>query len=542
MKMGAMAHRPGRAAGGFACGLLLIALAGCRACSSAPPCETAVAAVSGEADLDFSVASATNDAAFLLPPETTRGVPDAQGFSETAQPASPTLLEAGRPADLPARITLEDAISLALARSPELAAARAGEPVAHAAYHVAQTYPWNPQFQLQLLPYNRDRNGRLGAVAQQYSIVQTLELGGQRRYRAGAAAANWEQVDDAIGQAELMNVAQTTRLFYTAIYRRELRDLSGALAELNEQLVGVMRRRMKAGQASNADVQLAALEAQSARRRQRFAELTYQTAIASLRSHLNFDAGAPLELDGDWTNRRWRPIDEVFHGDCQCAAGDGAGDGPPSEPIADAALFPDDETALRRLVAARPDVMAARAAVAMAAENLQLAQAAKRPDLQIGPMYQRDETATEFWGLQAQMAIPVVNTGAALVRQRVAELSQQQIAAAALEDRAALEARAAIERYEEARRLVEQSRGDFARPVADALKPFENQFKAGQLSLLQVFAARAAVAQSRQSFLELLNELALAAADVTQATGAAPQNLLAEFEPLPAPLEEIPPP
>ena len=123
-----------------------------------------------------------------------------------------------------------------------------------------------------------------------------------------------------------------------------------------------------------------------------------------------------------------------------------------------------------------------------------------------------------------------------------AELRQQQIAAAQLENRAVLEARAAIQRYERARRLVEQSRGEFAQSIPEALKPFEDQFKAGQITLLQVFAARATLVQSRQSFLDLLNELALAAADVTQATGLPPQQLMADVEPLPVPLEEVPQP
>ncbi len=56
--------------------------------------------------------------------------------------------------------------------------------------------------------------------------------------------------------------------------------------------------------------------------------------------------------------------------------------------------------------------------------------------------------------------------------------------------------------------------------------PFEDQFKAGQITLLQVFAARTTLAQAQQSYLDLLNELSQAAVDVTQATGVLPQDLL----------------
>ena len=158
-------------------------------------------------------------------------------------------------------------------------------------------------------------------------------------------------------------------------------------------------------------------------------------------------------------------------------------------------------------------------------------QAMRTPNLQIGPMWQRDDSATQFWGVRAQIDIPVVNSGTPLVRQRRAKLHQQQVTAARLEEKAGLEARAAVERYERARRLVEQSRAEFALAMLDVLKPFEEQFQAGQTTLLQVFAGRTSLAQSRRSFLELLNELAQAAADVTQATGLPAQQLILDPPP-----------
>ncbi len=89
------------------------------------------------------------------------------------------------PTDASDLLTLDDAIAVSLDRNPTLIAVRASEPVAHAAFHVAETYPWNPQFQTQVAPYSRDRDGNDGAVSQQHVIVQTFELGGQRRFRRG---------------------------------------------------------------------------------------------------------------------------------------------------------------------------------------------------------------------------------------------------------------------------------------------------------------------------------------------------------------------
>jgi len=436
-------------------------------------------------------------------------------------------------------MNLEDAILLSLKQNPNLVAVRASEPVAHAAFHVAKVYPFNPQFQTQVLPYSRDRNGNDGVVSQQHVIVQTFELGGQRQFRRRAAAANWRQVSNTILQAELTTTAQTMRLFYTAAYQRELRDMSQSLADMNQHLVGVMQRRQKAGQANQADVDLARLQSQSSRRQQRLAEASYQTSLIQLQNQLNLDARVPLELDNRWIHMRWQPLDGLTYGRSESQPTNDSLTTVDTNRKVDLNRFDNDAT-LRQLVANRPDVVAARAAATMASENIRLANAMRRPNLQMGPMWQRDQGATQFWGVQAQMNIPVVNTGKPLVRQRIAEQRLQQITAAQLENRAVLEARAAIRRYERARRLVEQSRGEVAFSVSEALAPFEDQFNAGQITLLQVFSARAAIAQSRQSFLDLLNELALAAADVTQATGLMPQQMVGDIEPLPRAIEEVP--
>lgn len=437
-------------------------------------------------------------------------------------------------------LSLEGAIQLALERNPNLATVRASESVAHAAFHVAETYPWNPQFQTQVLPYSRDRNGNDGAVSQQHVVVQTFELGGQQHYRERSAAANWRQVSGTVRQAELSTAAQTTTLYFTALFQRELRDLNQTLAELNEQLVGVMQRRQKAGQANNADVELARLQAQTARRQQRLTESSYQTAYTNLLNQLNVTANIQFGLSNEWLQCRWRPIDEIILEVPALASAATLDQISEMNSNGGSVLTqPENESILRQIVVDRPDVASTRAGVSMAMENLRLAKAMRRPNLQIGPMWQRDDAATQFWGVQAQVDIPVVNTGKTLVSQRYAELRQQQITAQQLENRAVLEARAAITRYERSRVLVEQSRGESLRPLSESLQPFENQFKAGQINLLQVFAARASIVQSRQSYLDLWNELSLAVADVTLSTGLPPQLLMAEAEPLSGPAEEL---
>jgi hypothetical protein len=48
-------------------------------------------------------------------------------------------------------------------------------------YHVAETYPWNPYVQVEVLPYTRYRGGGTGAVTNYVLLMQTLELAHQKR-------------------------------------------------------------------------------------------------------------------------------------------------------------------------------------------------------------------------------------------------------------------------------------------------------------------------------------------------------------------------
>jgi len=409
-------------------------------------------------------------------------------------------------------LTLEAAVEMALRRNPDLVAMRAREPAAFAAYEVADTYPFNPQIQSQVLPYTRDRDGRGAPVSQQHVLLQTFEIAGQQGFRSAEAKARVDVVRWTIERAELDVVARTERLFFVALYRRDLHEMFELLAELDEELVEVTRRRLDAGRATAADVAVARLQARSARRRQRLAEANYDTALMDLRMQLDEDGEPDLGLEGSLLERRWLPLEAALS-----AAPAAASETAPALAASDLPSIEGDR--LRGRIAGLPEVIAARAAVAAAREGLALADAMRVPNVQIGPMWQRDDASTQFWGVQAQVDIPVVDTGAALVRQRAAELRLQQIAAAQVERKALLDAITARRRYERLRALTEQSQRDFPRPVPVALRPFEGAFEAGRMTLLQVFSAHASLLQSRQTMLDLLRELALAATEVTRTTG-----------------------
>jgi outer membrane protein, heavy metal efflux system len=439
----------------------------------------------------------------------------------SAQPASaqPPSDDAGPP------LTLDEAIATGLAESPTLIALRAGDPVAVAALGVAKTYPFNPYVQVEVTPYVEEINGTPGAVLNYVLLMQTLELAHQQSCREASAAALLQQVRWNIVAAELLYVATTERLFFTALYQRGLRDLAEQTAALNEQLLGVVQRRVKANVVGLAGAEtMAEVTARQSREQATLAEDNYQVALLALRRQLNLPANRPFALAPHLENFEWRPIDGVS--------------GQYAERWAD---IPVPAELAENLADRRPDVLAAQSASNAAEANAGLARANIVQNLQIGPYYERDDYGTLFVGFRAQMNIPVWDSGRPLARQREAEASQQVVTASQLQSRARVEVETAIKRYERARRLA------LARPaVQPGVVPAElirikEQFEGGQADILNVYATQTSLLQEWRTRLDLLNELALAGSDVTLSTGLPPSRLVSG-PPAPVMLSPVPPP
>jgi outer membrane protein TolC len=345
-----------------------------------------------------------------------RSEPPSTDATGTARDAVPLQLTAGEIVsiaegeltqhELPSiMLTLDSAIATALDRNPNLVSLRASEPVASAAYRVAEVYPWNPFVQVQVLPYAHDPAGVDLEVNHYVWLMQTLELAHQQRHREASAGAALNQVRWNIVQAELTNTAQTERLYFTALYQRDLRDLTRRTASLNEGLLGIVERRFDSGLATAAERTMARVAARQSRTQVAVAEANYRTALLALQRHLNLGTDEALALVGRLEEFVWLPVAGVESDPANALEGIHV----PAEISA-------------ALAAERPDVMAAHAGTNVAQANANLARANKVPNLGIGPFYEGDETGVIFAGFRTQVNLPVWDTGEPLARQRRAEV------------------------------------------------------------------------------------------------------------------------
>jgi cobalt-zinc-cadmium efflux system outer membrane protein len=343
--------------------------------------------------------------------------------------------------------------------------------------------------------------------------MQQLQLAHQRRHRTDAAAAALNSIRWNIVQAELQNMATTQRLYFTALYQRDLARLAGANADLNSQLLGISQKQLESGTLAGADVAILRLDNAAARRQARLAETTYQTALLDLKRQLGMPPTATLELTSSLTDWRWHELvsDTKLWSRFVCL---------------EAPVTADRAWLARSLAAGRPDVSAANADVDAARANLDLARANRVPDLIIGPYYQRNNDPTTFFGLRAQMDLPVLNTGMPLVRQRLAELTQREAAWQQLLTRATLEAQAAFDRYDRALSIAFDSETVVGEALPEELQKLEIQFQAGEVDVVRVITARTSFFQAQRARLDTLNEVAQASSNVVAVTGLSPEALI----------------
>ncbi len=432
-------------------------------------------------------------------------------------------------------LTLAAAVETSLEQNPDLVALRQAEGVGRAVVGVARSFPFNPFFQFQATPVEQapasakaNEPNAAQKIFQYYLVMQTFELAHQRRHREAAATAQLSTVRWNIFQAELQNIAQTEQLFMTALYQRGLRDLAQAGEKLSGSLLSVMERQLAAGQASAADVATTRIDARAMRQQSRLAEANYQTSLLTLRRQLNLPAQAAFEPVGDLAEFEWLPIN---------------GEQLSRVPSLCRSVSAQDslDSIVSELASGRPDVLAARSTAAAAQANVNLARANRVPNLIAGPYYQSDDFGVKYFGFRGQVDIPVANTGKPLLTQRGAELRQQQVVAQQLRARAEQEVRAAIERYERARQMAADSAAELGEGMPMELRRLERQFEEGEIDMMRIFTARTSLLQLRRAYLDSLNEVALAAAGVTAATGLPPDALVrAGGAPLPPPLPPVP--
>ena len=403
----------------------------------------------------------------------------------------------------PQPISMQAALYGAITSNPDLVALRQGNEASAEAVEVARRFPTtlNPTLWVDIrplvyepVPGQFQSNGTKTSKHYNqldplyyFSLRQPIEMGNQTTHRYHIAKAAYSQQQWNVVQAEMMALVQTYRFFQTAAYRREKLRIATEVSEFNDILVAKLPERLKQSQIKGDDVALAEIEAEAARQMVESARQDYAVALADLQNQLGVPGTAAVEPLGEF----------VLPG-----------------------VIPEIED--RELVSLalqnRPDIHAARAVVQGARSAVCLAKGDRIPTPVVGPIYERDETGSQFFGFVYITPIPILNNGQPLVRQREAEHRRAAAVEQQLEQRVAAQVKAAVAKWNSAARQV-RSTGGVPDAVRSRIKKLEDLFDIQQTDLTKLQQARLRLIQVENVRLDALWQATQAQADLLTAVG-----------------------
>ncbi|MCC6348939.1 MAG: TolC family protein [Candidatus Eisenbacteria bacterium] len=386
---------------------------------------------------------------------------------------------AGQP---PRVLTLDEAVSAALARHASIAAARLDVTAAEALTREASR---RPPLTFSAQAENFGGTGAGNSLETTAELGWKLELGGDRAARRAAAIAGGD-----VARATLAERARGLRAEVTSDFARAwaAQERWLALAEAAADAaasVEVARERLRAGAAPSLEV--ARSESEAARARAELAR-----------------AGAALESARRALAARWR--DEVPAFDSLALASPETADTPPAD-----------------VPATHPVLASAEAAQRAAEADARSARARRMPDLDrgVGARRFREDGAT---GLVAGLSLPFGEVGAgeaAAARARATRAALERDAAARTlrteAGNAAANLQGALAAWRELSRIA-------APRAEEALELLRSGYRAGRFGYVDLAEARRAALESRIAVIEAAADVWRAHAELERLTGSAPPD------------------
>ncbi len=363
----------------------------------------------------------------------------------------------------------EEAVTLALLLNPDLRAERRAAGVAEGEVVTAGLLP-NPDLDVSLA-----RVQGVGGGIANGTIEAALRLfpprPGERGARVAAAQAGLEESRAGVEAAERDLAARVREAHAGWRAAEERLRLAGIARESAASLRAWAEGRARAGAASRLETLLTASDAAAAARDEREARSAVEAAREEVCGLLGLPPGTPL-----------RPAPPA----------PGAGDPPPPE---GAALDPLVAAAL----AARPEVRVARARLDRAEQELRLARLLRWPWPSLGPVFERDEGKSDRFGAGAGIALPLFDRAQGEVASREAARDAAREAYLARVHAVRAEVAAALRALLAAERARAAEEAEVLPPLEEALGLAEEGFRAGNLDLATLLAARDRVLRARSS-------------------------------------------
>ena len=378
----------------------------------------------------------------------------------------------------PAALTLEEAMSSALAANPGLAAARLGREEARARGDVAGQRP-NPELLLEeARDFPRDAA----------TLSVPIERGGKRQRRIQLAAAQAKS-----GEAELARLIATTRnqlrRAYFALSAAQRRAAETAeVQRLAESARDAARARFEAGDVPRLD----ALQA--------------ELAAAQAANEADKARGLTAGARGDLNALLGRPLDSPV----VVSAGLEAG------------IVPPPDAAVRQALAASTELAVLDLGIATQTAQVEVARSETYRDLTAGAGVTHHSPPDFDWGWRASLTIPLplFNRGRAQVLLEQATLARLQAERDAAAARIRGEVFSAAAAAETQRQALLRFRDEILPRAAEVESMAEDSYRSGQTGLVALLQSLQSVHDLRLQAVQAGTDYQNALADLERAIGA----------------------
>ena len=298
-------------------------------------------------------------------------------------------------------LTLEQAVTLALEKNPDLQTLRLEEESAKGQNEKARLLLINnPTLEGNISKKDRPEAEGGGKFTNYgFKLSQEFEVAGQRGARINVSEKELARVKLEIRDKERLLISDVKDAFTKALSLKKKSGLAREIVRLNEELLGYTKIKFQAGDVSGLDVNLSEVELSKAKKELLLAEREYRESLLALQGLLGLSPDMSFAIEGDL----------------------------PSE----APALPDKEALKALAFSHRPDSKAAAFEMEKTESALKLVKKEAFPNITLSGFYDRDERRNAV-GLEISVPLPFFDRKQAEKKEAFAKAEGAKIKAAGL--------------------------------------------------------------------------------------------------------------
>ena len=387
-------------------------------------------------------------------------------------------------------LTLEQAITLALEKYPDLQTLRLEEESAKGRNEKAQLLLINnPTIEGAVSKKDKPEEEGDGKFTNYgFKLSQEFEVAGQRGVRIDVAEKELARMRSEIKDKERVLISDVKDAFARSLALKKKSILAREIVRLNDELLGYTKIKHEAGEVSGLDVNLSEVELSKAKKELLLAEREYRESLLALQGLLGLSPDMSFAIEGDL----------------------------PSE----APALPDKGALKTLALSHRPDSKAAAFEMEKTEFALKLVKKEAFPNITLSGFYDRDEDRNVV-GLEISIPLPFFDRKQAEKKEAFAKAEGAKIKAAGLKKTIEREIDQALNDIISAIEELSLFRKEILVKAAENLNLLNLAFKEGKIGFFEVRLAQKDTIEAQLAYIEAQTRAQLALNAIEKTTGGA---------------------